>query len=180
MEKYFWLLWCIHCNQYNWIVNTTKTNVYYLIQIYVDISFCFIIKLLIDSLELTICWSKTSFHPTNSWTYQVWGRTVQKETGLDNSTYKCIYPTGCITPKFYGLPKIHKPDTTLRPIMSSRGSVTYGVAKVLTNILKPLIGKSQHHIYSIQHFVEQANEVTLLSGECLHSYDVTACSLQFQ
>ena len=58
--------------------------------------------------------------------------------------------------------------------MSSRGSVTYEVAKVLTKILKPLVGKSSHHIHGTQDFVEQANKVTLLPGECLSSYDVTA------
>ena len=51
-----------------------------------------------------------------------------------------MYPMGCSAPKFYGLPKIHKPDTPLRPIMSRHGSVTYGVANVLTKILKPLVG----------------------------------------
>ena len=61
----------------------------------------------------------------------------------------------------------------LRPIVSSRGPVTYGVAKVLTKRLKPLVGRSPHHIHSTQDFVEQANKVTLLPGECLSSYDVT-------
>ena len=56
--------------------------------------------------------------------------------------------------------------------MSSRGSVTYGVAKVLTKILPPLVGKSPHYIHSPQDFVEQAHKVTLLPGECLSSYDV--------
>ena len=77
-------------------------------------------------------------------------------------------------PKFYGLPKIHKPDTPLRPIDSSCGSVSYGVAKELTKILKPLVGKSPHHINSTQDFVEQAKHITLAPGECLSSYDVSA------
>ena len=81
---------------------------------------------------------------------------------------------GCGAPKFYGLPKIHKPDTPLRPIVSSCGSVTYGVAKGLTEILKPLVGKSPHHINSTQDFVELVNKVIFLPGECLSSYDVTA------
>ena len=38
-------------------------------------------------------------------------RKVKKESGLDDSTYKYMYPTGCSAPEFYGLPKIHKPDT---------------------------------------------------------------------
>ena len=81
---------------------------------------------------------------------------------------------GCSTPKFYGLPKIHKPDTPCRPIMSSHGYVTYGVAKVLIKILKPLVVKSPYHIHSTQEFVEQANKVALMPGHCLVSYVVTA------
>ena len=59
-------------------------------------------------------------------------RTIKKEMRLDEGTYKIMYPTGCVPPKFYGLPKIHITGTSLRPIVSSRGSVTYGVAKVLS------------------------------------------------
>ena len=85
-----------------------------------------------------------------------------------------MYPTGCVPPKFYGLPKIHKPETPLRPIVSSCGSVTYGVAKELVKILKPLVGKSPLHITSTQDFVEQAKQIKLEPGECLSSYDVSA------
>ena len=83
-------------------------------------------------------------------------------------------PTGCTAPKFHGLPKIHKRGTPLRPIVSSRGSVTYGVAKVLTRVLKPLTGKLPHHIQSTMDFVNRVREVTLLPGECLNSYKVSA------
>ena len=38
---------------------------------------------------------------------------VKSQTGLNNQTYKAMYPTGCVLPKFYGLPKIHNPDTPL-------------------------------------------------------------------
>ena len=58
--------------------------------------------------------------------------------------------------------------------MSSCGSVTYGVAKELTKILKPLVGKSPHHINSTQDFVEQVKQITLAPGEYLSSYDVSA------
>ena len=85
-----------------------------------------------------------------------------------------MYSTGCVPHKFYGLPKIHKPDTPLMPIVSSCGSVTYGVAKELAKILKPLVGKSPHHITCTQDFVEQAKHIKLEPGECLSSYDVSA------
>ena len=49
-----------------------------------------------------------------------------------------MYPTGAGTPKFYGLPKIHKAGVPQRPIVSSRGAVSYETAKELAGILKPL------------------------------------------
>ena len=76
-----------------------------------------------------------------------------------------------MSPKFYGLPKIHEPDT---PIVSSCGLVTYGVAKEFAKILKSLVGKSPHHIKSTQDFVEEVRHITLAPGECLSSYDVSA------
>ena len=69
---------------------------------------------------------------------------------------------------------IHKLDTPLKPIVSSCGSVTYGVAKELAKILKPLVGKSPHHINSTQDFVEQVKHIPLVLGECISSYDVSA------
>ena len=48
------------------------------------------------------------------------------------------------------------------------------MAKVITKICKPLVGKLLHHIQSISDFVSKVREVTLLSGKCLSSYDVTA------
>ena len=84
-----------------------------------------------------------------------------------------MYPTGCTCHKFYGLPKINKTNTSFRPIISSRGSITYEVAQVLAKILKPLLGKSLHYVHSTKDFVERVNKVTLQPGECLCSYDVT-------
>ena len=55
-------------------------------------------------------------------------RRIKKDNKLDEGTYKAMYPTGCVPPKFYVLPKIHKTGTPLRLIVSSRGSVTYVVA----------------------------------------------------
>ena len=64
-------------------------------------------------------------------------RRIKRDNNLHEGTYKAMYPTGCIPPKFYGLPKIHKTGNPLRPIVSSRGSVTYRVAKVISKVLKP-------------------------------------------
>ena len=83
-------------------------------------------------------------------------------------------PTSAVDPKFYGLPKIHNIGTPLRPIVSSRESITYGVTKELANIICPLVGQSQHHLKNTQHFVQHRKELKLEPGEVLTSYDVKA------
>ena len=93
---------------------------------------------------------------------------------MDEGMYKAMYPTGCVPPKFYGLPKIYKTGNLLWPIVSSRGSVTDGMAKTISKVLKPLVGKSPHHIQSTGDFVSKAKGLTLQQGECLTSYDVTS------
>ena len=85
-----------------------------------------------------------------------------------------MYPTGCVPPKFYELPKIHKLDTPRKPIVSSCGSVSHDVAKELAKILKPLVGKSPQYINSICVFVEQVKQLTLAPWVCLSSYNVSA------
>ena len=47
------------------------------------------------------------------------------------------------------------------------------MAKVLTKVLKPLVGKSPHHIQSTSDFVNRAKGITLLLAEHLTSYDFT-------
>ena len=101
-------------------------------------------------------------------------RRIKRENNLDEGMYKAMYPTHCIPPKFYGLPKIHKIGNPLRPIVFSKGSVTYGVAKVISKVLKPLVGKSPHHIQSTGDFVSEAKGLTLQMGECLSSYNVSS------
>ena len=58
--------------------------------------------------------------------------------------------------------------------MSSRGSITYGVAKELASIIHLLVGQSPHHLKNIQHFVQQIQQVKLEQGKIIPSYDVKA------
>ena len=101
-------------------------------------------------------------------------KNIKAEGGMKDDLYRRLYPTGAGSPKFYGLPKIHKPGIPLRPIISSIGTVTYNTAKELARILKPLVGLSEHHIQNTFDFVQQIKEVKLNNDESLVSYDVTA------
>ena len=101
-------------------------------------------------------------------------RRIKTATGLQENIYRKMYPTGASPPRFYGLPKIHKKNIPLRPIVSSIGSVAYGLAKVLADIIKPLMGCSEHHVQNSQMFVEEIKDMKLEKGECITSYDVVA------
>ena len=101
-------------------------------------------------------------------------KNIKAEGGLNEETYRRLYPTAAVPSKFYGLPKIHKPDTPLRPIVSSIAAATHNTAKELAKILKPLVGMSAHHVHITRDFVEQLKDVRLKQGECIISYDVTA------
>ena len=107
-------------------------------------------------------------------------KTIKAEGGIDNNIYKRLYPTGAVPPKYYGLPKIHKKGIPLRPIISSRGSATYETAKELAKILKPLIGKSPHHVYNNKDFLESIKDIKLEEDECIMPCDVNALFTSIQ
>ena len=80
-------------------------------------------------------------------------KNIKTEGGLNEESYRRLYPTGAGSHKFYGMPKIHKPGIPLRPIIFSIGTVIYNTAKELAKILKPLVGLSKHHVHNTRDFV---------------------------
>ena len=77
-------------------------------------------------------------------------------------------------PYIYGLPKIHKPNNPLRPIVSTRGSVTYALSKYLSSLLSPLLGTiSNSHLINSDDFVDKTRKVNLV-GKKLVSFDVNS------
>lgn len=55
----------------------------------------------------------------------------------------------------YGLHKIHREGSLLRPIIISINSVTYNNAKHMSTILAPLVGNTPHHIQNSRDFVNK-------------------------
>ena len=72
------------------------------------------------------------------------------------------------------MPKIHKQGVPLRPIISSRGSATYESAKELAKMLKPLVGKSPHHVQNNPDFLDSIKGIKIKPEECIMSFDVSA------
>ena len=98
----------------------------------------------------------------------------KKNRNLDDSFYRRLYPTSATIPRFYGLPKVHKKDAPLRPIVASRGSITYDVAQHLALILSPLVGQNEYALQNSAAMVKDLGETTLEDTDVLVSFDVTA------
>ena len=101
-------------------------------------------------------------------------KTFKAEGGINETTYRMLYPTGAGSPKYYGLPKVHQEGMPLRPIVSSVGSVTYETAKELSRILKPLVGRSPHHVKNTKDFIHSLEGTQLKPDDCMVSCDVKA------
>ena len=101
-------------------------------------------------------------------------KSIKTQGGINEALYKKLHPTGAGVPKFYGLPKIHKRETPLRPIVSSIGAVSYQTSKELARILSPLVGRSPYHVHNNQDLLEDLRSIKLGKEECLMSFDVKA------
>ncbi|XP_075163288.1 uncharacterized protein LOC142235921 [Haematobia irritans] len=90
-----------------------------------------------------------------------------------NEKYKLTSRTAT-APRIYGLPKIHKEGTPLRPICSSINSPTYNVSKYITDILKNLTKDSKYNIKDGIEFKKRINQQTIHDNELLISFDVVS------
>ena len=86
-----------------------------------------------------------------------------RSQAINTPTYRHLKPSASSCPRFFGQPKIHKPDVPLRPIVASRGSPRYNTARHLTKILHPLVGRTPHHITNSNHdqFVDIIKDLKL-------------------
>ncbi|XP_046400869.1 uncharacterized protein LOC124167115 [Ischnura elegans] len=92
-----------------------------------------------------------------------------KEMNLPPETAKNLLPQAPVPPRFYGLPKIHKEGTPLRPIVSAINSPKYYVAKYLTGILTPFLGLSEHHVKNSLEFVNTLKGIRLDPTDLMES-----------
>lgn len=77
-----------------------------------------------------------------------------------------------MAPRIYGLPKIHKDGTPLRPICSSINSPAFGLCKYLIDILKNLTRESKYNVKDAVDFKSKIRNLNIADDELLVSFDV--------
>lgn len=79
-----------------------------------------------------------------------------------------------LTPRIYGLPKIHKSGIPLRPIVNTIGVPTYLLAKFLALKLKPLIVHTDSYVKDFASFIKEWKDARLEPGDMLVSFDIVS------
>ena len=92
---------------------------------------------------------------------------------LEPKLYYKLHSTDSTPASFYGLPKIHKENVPLRPIMSAIGSPIYELSKYLANILSPL-QNSKYTVKISASFVKKIRTLSMDPDEILVSFDVVS------
>ncbi len=106
-----------------------------------------------DRLKDKKTYKKVGANPTSGFHKKVTKalEDVENNSKIGKSTkWKLTPPTEPAVPAFYGLPNFHKPEPIpVRPIVSSIGSATYNIARHIAWLLKPLVGRMEHHVKNI-------------------------------
>ncbi|MGL4493779.1 MAG: hypothetical protein ACRCT5_13160, partial [Tannerellaceae bacterium] len=93
---------------------------------------------------------------------------------LSTTEFETLRPTGSITPRLYGLPKIHKDEAPLRPILDMKGSLYYSVSKWLAKVIEPIRKDlSKHSLKDSFEFVDRIKEKNLKEMQ-MFSFDVAS------
>ena len=90
--------------------------------------------------------------------------------------YNKLLPTGNSSPapRFYGLPKLHKANCPMHPIVSACGTATYQLAKFLTKIIQRYMGITPSFVKDSKSFSEHLRSVHIGEDEELVSFDISA------
>ncbi|XP_011858290.1 PREDICTED: uncharacterized protein LOC105555858 [Vollenhovia emeryi] len=93
---------------------------------------------------------------------------------IEEYTYKQLRCTNGNLPRCFGLPKVHKAGFPLRIIVSTIGSPTYKIAKLLSDILQVSVQKPLSHVSDSWTFVQKIREIKINPDQSMVSFDATS------
>lgn len=99
---------------------------------------------------------------------------LKKSESITQATYDKLCPTGSRIGILYGLPKIHKDNIPLRPILSCINNYSYKIAKFFIPLLNP-ISSSAYMVKDSFLFVLEFFSLSVDSNNVvMASFDVTS------
>lgn len=91
-----------------------------------------------------------------------------------NSISHKVIERNPLTPRIYGLPKIHKEGAPHRPIVNIIRGPTYLLAKYLAQKLKPLVGLTESFVKDSSSFVNELKGIMIDLDDILVIFDVVS------
>ena len=87
--------------------------------------------------------------------------------------FDLVKPIGSVRPRLYGLPKIHKPDVPLRPILSMIKSPQHKITRLLNFLLEPVLQNffTRYTVKDSFTFVEEIQKLNA-KNTFMSSFDV--------
>nr|VZH95334.1 unnamed protein product [Spirometra erinaceieuropaei] len=101
-------------------------------------------------------------------------RNLRAKAAITPNDWFSMKPTDTATARFYGLPKVHKANVPLRPIVSLRDTPTYGLAKWMFGRPKVLAEGSPTTVTSVYQYLECIKHLKLEPDESMVSFDVVS------
>ncbi|BHF71799.1 hypothetical protein SprV_0401485900 [Sparganum proliferum] len=99
---------------------------------------------------------------------------LRKSGALKRQEALTAKATDAAMARFYGLPKVHKPGVPLRPIVSLRGTPTFGLSKWLYQRFRFLTEDSQWTVKSAEQFLRSIRHLEIEPDEMMVSFDVVS------
>ena len=95
----------------------------------------------------------------------------KKSNVISKEIYDKLHPVGTLPGRLYGLPKTHKNNIPLRPILSAINTPTYNIAKFLVPLIQPL-SINKYTIKDTKDFVDRLKQFKLNNHNFMVSFDV--------
>ena len=96
----------------------------------------------------------------------------QVKSNLGSGKWYNLYPKTRVVPRMYGLPKVHKPGTPIRPIVDGIGCPSHELARYLAKVLQPLTCGTGSFIKNSVDFSRKIKDIIIDSNEILVSFDI--------
>jgi len=109
------------------------------------------------SLKDEKTYKQLSFDPTDLYTKKFKNelKSLKEEGKITPQLFYKFLPRVSLCPKLYGLPKIHKPNLPIQPIVVSSKSPTSGLSKWLVSLCKPLMSTQISYIKNLSELVKK-------------------------
>ena len=124
-----------------------------------------------DLLQDTTTYEKVNSNPLKKWQskYNKQLKIILKDHPDLEKQFRAYMPA---LPVMYGLPKIHKVDTPMRPIISTTNSINYKLAKWISNLLSPCLNSiSGAHLKNTQDFIDKIKHISF-NDKIMVSFDI--------